>query len=101
VRQIAIGGVQALKAQCRLSRDASDDDAWNDYALEIRTSLKRTAEISSKTMDDVLAKALLLALTIGPEGEIDHRYALAQSVIADIEAFPSIPLNQQKSQRKR
>lgn len=76
-----------------LRSDPKDDGEWNRQARTVRISLKQSERLPAECVDDMLAKAELLAWVIYREGEHDQRYRLAQSLLDDIEA-----MNEKKAQ---
>lgn len=80
-------GVDAARVLEGLSSNPKDDTEWNRQARTVRVSLKQSARLPAGCVEDMLAKAELLARVIYREGEHDQRYRLAQSLLDDIEAM--------------
>ncbi len=99
IEELAERGCAALIAQGQLKEDETDTEAWNAYAKVIRATLRALAEIPARKESEALAKARLLALVTEPEGDVDHRFALAESLLDDIEALDAARKSEAKKEK--
>ncbi len=84
IRDVAARGCAAFEGQTELSDDPKDDDLWNGLSRICRRSLKKLSMMRAKNKDEVLSKARLLAMAVEDEGEGDQRFALAESILQDL-----------------
>ncbi len=94
VEDIAARGWEACLMQWELSDEAVDTEAWNNHAKVVRDVLRRLSEMPAQSMNELTAKARMLAMVIEAEGKKDYRFALAESLLADIRMLnaPSAPM---------
>jgi hypothetical protein len=74
IQDVAARGCAAFEDQTELRDDSSDGGEWNKLSRICRCSLQKLSLMCSKTNEDVLAKARLLALAVQDEGEGDQRF---------------------------
>lgn len=67
--------------------DDNEDPQWHELVQVCRQALNELAQSPSHTSDDVIEKGFVLALLTTCDYMPDHRYLLAQSILADLKSL--------------